>query len=214
MVNFRHNKYIYISLLVIAHIHSVEARADDAIGSSLDCTEVSVDYLDNPDLTREEKLALMDRALFESLNKFELCQSEKNKSSNSASSGGGGGGAMAGDAGGASDGAGQGSSDSSFDGESVASSGISGSETPKKPKKAEDIASALDTGTGASQDMNEQTGGANGGNLNQSGGKLPDDIPSAANDDALAAQIRYAAENETDPKKKAQLWDEYRKYKG
>ena len=52
------------------------------------------------------------------------------------------------------------------------------------------------------------------GGVSTSNGKLPDDIPSADNDSALAAQIRRAAENETDPNKKKLLWDEYRKYKG
>jgi tRNA splicing ligase len=51
-------------------------------------------------------------------------------------------------------------------------------------------------------------------NMKKSNGELPEDIPSAKNDDALAAQIRYAAENETDPIKRKQLWNEYRKYKG
>ncbi len=52
------------------------------------------------------------------------------------------------------------------------------------------------------------------GNMTSCNGKLPEDIPPAANDDALAAQIRYAAENEPDPVKAKQLWNEYRKYKG
>lgn len=45
-------------------------------------------------------------------------------------------------------------------------------------------------------------------------GKRPEDITDIDNDDAVAAQIRLAAEIEEDPEKKAQLWNEYRKYKG
>jgi hypothetical protein len=45
-------------------------------------------------------------------------------------------------------------------------------------------------------------------------GALPEDIPVANNDDAVAAQIRVAAELEKDPIKKQKLWNEYRKYKG
>jgi hypothetical protein len=52
------------------------------------------------------------------------------------------------------------------------------------------------------------------GSITTANGKLPDDIPSVDNDSALAAQIRRAAENETDPTKREQLWNEYRKYKG
>jgi hypothetical protein len=58
------------------------------------------------------------------------------------------------------------------------------------------------------------TGTKSNTNMTGGSGKLPEDIPPAANDDALAAQIRYAAENEPDPVKAAQLWNEYRKYKG
>ena len=45
-------------------------------------------------------------------------------------------------------------------------------------------------------------------------GNVPEDIPAADNDDALARQLRRAAENETDPELRKKLWDEYRRYKG
>lgn len=45
-------------------------------------------------------------------------------------------------------------------------------------------------------------------------GKLPEDIPPANNDDIIARQIRDAAIAETDPKRQAKLWNEYRRYKG
>lgn len=44
-------------------------------------------------------------------------------------------------------------------------------------------------------------------------GRVPQDIPPADNDDALARQIRAAAEAESDPNKRKRLWNEYRKYK-
>ena len=44
--------------------------------------------------------------------------------------------------------------------------------------------------------------------------KSPEDIPPTDNDDAVATQIRLAAEIEKDPVKKDKLWNEYRKYKG
>ena len=46
------------------------------------------------------------------------------------------------------------------------------------------------------------------------GGSVPEDIPAADNDDALARQLRRAAENETDPELRKRLWNEYRQYKG
>lgn len=45
-------------------------------------------------------------------------------------------------------------------------------------------------------------------------GAVPKDIPSAENDSVLEAQIRKAAESETDPVKRKKLWNEYRRYKG
>ncbi len=45
-------------------------------------------------------------------------------------------------------------------------------------------------------------------------GKVPDDVPDAADDDIIARQLREAAMQETDPELKEKLWDEYRRYKG
>jgi hypothetical protein len=90
---------------------------------------------------------------------------------------------------------------------------MSGTEVAKKDPSGEDI-QAQETGSmQGSQDIDE-AGSKTGGNVALATGKLPEDIPPAKNDDALAAQIRYAAENEQDPVKSAQLWNEYRKYKG
>lgn len=188
-----------ISSFGVAFFTSPMGYTQDTIGSSVDCTDVSVNYSDNAELTREERLELMNKALLSSLNKFELCQSERNANSASAASGsdgnaGGGGQGSGGDNAGES---------AALEGGSVASSGISGTEAPKTTKNADAM---TDPGSGATS--------ANGQKLDHASGKLPEDIPEAANDDALAAQIRYAAENESDPVKKARLWDEYRKYKG
>ncbi|MEP4886223.1 MAG: hypothetical protein ABJ215_07600, partial [Alphaproteobacteria bacterium] len=57
----------------------------DAGTLSHDCTEVTVDYADEPGLTREERIARMDRAFQRSLARFEECQSQR------AGTGGGGG---------------------------------------------------------------------------------------------------------------------------
>ena len=97
--------------------------------------------------------------------------------------------------------------------ESVASSTMSGTEAPKNVSTPEDTEVIESDNIQSLQDKNE-TVGKTRENIKQSNGKLPEDIPSARNDDALAAQIRYAAENETDPVKRKQLWNEYRKYKG
>ena len=167
------------------------AYAQANLEESIDCTDVSVDYSDDLSLSREERLRLMDEAFFRSLNKFELCQSAKKMAEIGGTAGGG--------EKGAGDGSGEtgGEAGTSSTGESVASSAMSGTETSEEK----------------SQDRDEGEN-INSGNKTRSNGKLPEDIPPAENDDVLAAQIRYAAENETDPVKKKRLWNEYRKYKG
>jgi hypothetical protein len=201
------------------------AYAVDSLGDGIDCTDVSVDYLENSTLTKEERIRLMDKAFFQSLNKFELCQEAKKMaaaagggSGSGSGGGGGGGGGAGGEAGGGSGGdAGDvGAEGGMSTGESVASSTMSGTEPPTKYPSAEggDGDEGEESGSlQGSQDVAE-AGSKTGGNMQSSNGKLPDDIPPAKNDDALAAQIRYAAENETDPVKSKQLWNEYRKYKG
>ena len=54
--------------------------AQKSLGESIDCTDVQVDYADDPTLTREERIHLMDKAFYKSLDKFELCQSAKKRS--------------------------------------------------------------------------------------------------------------------------------------
>ncbi|MBF8268809.1 MAG: hypothetical protein HW386_518, partial [Gammaproteobacteria bacterium] len=43
--------------------------------------------------------------------------------------------------------------------------------------------------------------------------EIPADIPNGSDDDVVARQLREAAMKESDPKLRAKLWDEYRKYK-
>jgi hypothetical protein len=193
------------------------AYAVDSLGEGIDCTDVSVDYLGNSTLTKEERIRLMDKAFFQSLNKFELCQEAKKMaaaagggSAGGSSGGGGAGNGAGGEAGGGDAGDTGGEKGGMSTGESVASSTMSGTEPPQNYPSAEgDESGSLQS----SQDVAE-AGSKTGGNMQSSNGKLPDDIPPAKNDDALAAQIRFAAENETDPVKSKQLWNEYRKYKG
>jgi hypothetical protein len=179
------------------------AYAEESLGDSLDCTNVSVDYLEDSSLTREERLRLMDKAFFQSLNKFELCQRANRMAAAAAAAAAGGGGEVRGESGAPGEKTGMSGV------ESVASSAMSGTETPQENIHA-------DGGSGALQDSQDmaESGSKTDGNMQGSGGKLPEDIPPAQNDDALAAQIRYAAESETDPVKSKQLWNEYRKYKG
>lgn len=177
--------------------------AEGSIEESIDCTDVKVDYVDNPNLTREERLRLMDKAFFESLNRFERCQAAKEQTKAAVSGGG--------DYQGFEEDGGE--TGSTSGGGSMASSTMSGTEQPPEYPPAEGFEILEPKPLQSSQDIKE-AGSKTGGELRQANGKTPDDIPPAKNDDALAAQIRYAAENEPDPVKSRQLWNEYRKYKG
>lgn len=201
--------------------------AAGSLGETIDCTKVHVDYSNDPTLTREERLRLMDQAFFESLSRFELCQAAARAKAKSAAGVGNNGsegsnGSNGSEGGGAENGADQNSADSGAQkggmsaGGSVASSTMSGTEVGKISQKipsADGIESAETASLPGSQAMDGVKTQSNK-NSTLANGKLPDDIPSAKNDDALAAQIRYAAENEADPVKSGQLWNEYRKYKG
>lgn len=217
MKGFKHISRIGIYFFVLHSLNFTQsiAYAEGSLGDTIDCTDVSVDYREDSSLTREERLRLMDKAFFQSLNKFELCQEAKKMAAATGSGGGGNGGADGGGAAGDfGDAGGQTGTTSAV--ESVASSAMSGTEPPQKHPSAEGLEGGDGLESGAlqsSQDIAE-AGSKTGGNMKRSNGKLPEDIPSAQNDDALAAQIRYAAENETDPVKSKQLWNEYRKYKG
>jgi len=184
--------------------------AQENFESSIDCKDVRIDYTDDPTLTREERIRLMDKAYYKSLNKFELCQSARKMVETPD------GGATAASANGGSGGSGgsSGEIEDVSDSGSIASSTITGTELPTvgsavvdnvKVKKSDISSASESTNTENSMDK---------GNISAANGKLPDDIPLANNDGALAAQIRSAAENEADPVKKEQLWNEYKKYKG
>jgi hypothetical protein len=198
------------ALMTIALTYSGLSQADESANSGPDCKNVSVDYLDDPTLTRAEKLARMEQALSDSLNRFELCKINISSNSSSANSGNGSGaGAGSGSDGGSGGDAGNGNSAGGASAtESVASDVMQGTEQ------------APSTETTSANAANSQASTESGsGEISASGniaknGKIPEDIPPADNDDAIAAQIRVAAEAETDPEIRKKLWDEYRKYKG
>jgi len=223
------------TLLLLAFIIlPISAAGQNPIGDTIDCTDIRVDYSDDPNLTREERLILMDEALMESINKFEHCQKQKalnggTDASNNESAGSSVQGAerngniKQGVSGETDDGGG------AFSGgvESAASSSMSGTEPApfetNTPGTTENFQTEESAGTpkpsGGKNHGNDGEPRSKGGikarsNVDMKNGQTPDDIPNAKNDDALAAQIRYAAENETDPEKREQLWNEYRKYKG
>lgn len=198
----------------VCHYFIVQSAvyAQENLAASVDCTDIRVNYVDDPTLTREERIRLMDKAYYKSLNKG-LCQSAKKMVG---TSDGGATAAGTNGANGSSDNSGNSSSEKegASTGGSVASSMMSGTELPNVGSAAEDNSKVEKSDVSSALRSAKNENNMNKGNISAGNGKLPEDIPSADNDGALAAQIRYAAENETDPVKKVQLWNEYRKYKG
>ena len=146
---------------------------------------------DGRPLTREEKIARLDEALRESLARFDECQTAADGSAVEGAHGG-----TTGDGDGAS-----GQPDAAEPAqtgdavESVASGDVQGTEAPEDAESGDvDTEQPADPGEGAAD--------------------IPGDIPEPDNDSVLEAQIRRAAMEETDPKIRAELWNEYRKYKG
>jgi hypothetical protein len=193
----------------------LEKKTPAMPGVAYDCTDIKLNHEYDASLTREENLELMDRALFQSLSKFDACQGNQASSNGGGSSGDGNG-----EGGGKGIGAGsQGKDNASGEsGSSVASSDMSGSE------KTNSDATANGQGSwGPPPQQNASTGGSSSTNQKMpsgsspppiNNGKIPEDIPPADNDSVLEAQIRRAAINEPDPVLKKKLWNEYRKYKG
>ena len=70
----------FLSLFAASAISADNPQAEKARD---DCEVVGINYQDNPELTRAEKLALMEQAFYESLKKFEDCNLSVNSSSSS-----------------------------------------------------------------------------------------------------------------------------------
>ena len=223
-----------VTALVIA-----AAAAYPGEAAERDCApgEVHAD-VDGRSLTPEEKIARMDEALRESLARFDECQAAASVSADggdgvegaqgNAAGGGGSGRSVAGEGG---DGA-----TAQADGtvESVAAEGVQGTEAPEEAgatvqggddgtaqadDAVESVAAEGVQGTEAPEEAGATVAGSeqptrSGGVRSDTSDDIPDDIPEPDNDSVLEAQIRRAAMEETDPRIRAELWNEYRKYKG
>ena len=171
-------------LLIAAGIHAGDAVVRDCEPGAVRAG------IEGQRLTRAERIARMDQAFYDSLARFDECRSPAAAAGSQdgmAGSNPGTAGASAGTAdarGGASI-------------ESVPAQGVQGTEPPGSGE-----ATTATTTTTATQAPPPGSG------------KIPDDIPSPDNDSVLAAQIRRAAMEEPDPRLRAELWNEYRRYKG
>ena len=222
-----------VTALVIAATAAYPGEAAER-----DCApgEVHAD-VDGRPLTPEEKIARMDQALRESLARFDECQAAASVSADGGSgvegaqgnaAGGGPGRAVAGEGGD--------DATAQADGtvESVAAEGVQGTETPEEAGATvqggddgtaqangavESVAAEGVQGTEAPEEAGASVAGSeqptsSGGARSDTSGDIPDDIPEPDNDSVLETQIRRAAMEETDPRIRAELWNEYRRYKG
>ncbi len=146
-------------------------------------------------LTREENIARHDQALLESLNNAEACRNTANAAATAGESAGGGGGGGSGEAAGLETAV-----------ESVPVSDVQG-DIPASALPRESAENKREDETTAAIQPDRRRNSTN------ASGKLPEDIPPAANDDIIAKQFREAAMAATDPVVKQELWDEYRRYK-
>lgn len=65
-----------------------QSSAAGALGAAIDCSNVDINYTDNPEWTQNERLEAMDKAFFDSVNRFELCNlSKKNNTSSTSANG-------------------------------------------------------------------------------------------------------------------------------
>ena len=186
-----HLKSRVIPLTIMLIWIAPQIHADASSNSSIDCSTANVNFIENPEWTYQERLEAMNKAFYESVQRYELCQLSNQSSSSTASANAG---AQT-----------AGSENNQTQTNSIASPLVKGTETTTKAETVANDSTLTDKSDKQSVALKE---------IFSPNGRTPKDIPSADNDDAMAAQIRLAAEIENNPNKKAQLWNEYRKYKG
>ena len=201
---------LLMACMTLALCLIVTVVSADAAGTS-DCRPHAVSSdLEGALLTQEEKIARMDQAFHDSLARFEQCrQATSAEASGSAGLGTGGNAADGSEMSGGTNAAQadtQGNTDRKAGAtiESVASSDIQGTSAPVTDTPSSDTRMA----------DNDPLSGTPSGKVPKDILAMRRDASSPDNDSKLEAQIRLAATHETDPEKKARLWNEYRRYKG
>ena len=201
------NNHVYLNnrelfLIVVLIGVNLQTYADEPLGATIDCSKIVINYVDRPDMTRDERIEAMNKAFYESVNLFELCNLSNQSSTSSESS--------SADQQGLSDG-----NEAAMDGTESSTTNIDSVESPlmtgTETESTSPLSDSPESSEGQENAKDESVAiyGSSGGS-----GATPEDIPDANNDDAVAAQIRLAAELEKDPVKKEKLWNEYRKYTG
>ena len=185
-------------MLTVAAQNVIAEEVADDLATAQNCAEDLLLELEDELLTREEKIALLDKVLLQTLSNFDPCGVNVSGDGND---------------GDGNDGDGDGSDDDGNDAAAVVESVPVGDIQGDLPvtDAADNLADNPPTDTpptpvtGAEQSPQPTDSLPNGA--------APADIPPAENDDIIAKQFRQAALDETDPVAKAKLWNEYRRYK-
>ena len=182
-----------------------QIRASE-LSKTRDCTVIELDPEIDPNMTTQENIQRLTEQFFESVNTVQHCEPP----TDSASSGGGA-------AGGGATGGGAAAASSDIAGtEAVITEPAEGNATSPADAELSAIQSEIDEALKGSSgaEATAKQGAAATKAQDGNNGAIPDDLPPADNDSVFEAQIRAAAENETDPEVRKNLWNEYRKYKG
>lgn len=182
-----------------------QIRASE-LSKTRDCTVIELDPEIDPNMTTQENIQRLTEQFFESVNTVQHCEPP----TDSASSGGGA-------AGGGAAGGGAAAASSDIAGtEAVITEPAEGNATSPADAELSAIQSEIDEALKGSSgaEATAKQGAAATKAQDGNNGAIPDDLPPADNDSVFEAQIRAAAENETDPEVRKNLWNEYRKYKG
>ena len=181
-------------------------------------------------LTPAERIARMDEAFYDSLARFDECRSAAVADGGREDTANTGAGTAGGNPGTAGAGSGTADAGSGASIESAPAQGVQGDGAPEPGGTAaaagktrapdggafvESVPAQGVQGTEPRESGETATATTKPGRASPPGsGKIPEDIPGPDNDGVLAAQIRRAAMEETDPRLQAELWNEYRRYKG
>ena len=190
--------------------------AAQALPAKIDCSDVTINYQDDLELTDAERLVAMEQAFLESVNRFDLCNLS-NANSEQASEGSGQDLAAGGTIAEGTEGLGEESGEDLAAGEAVANTMLEGTEEEAEPEPTPTFAEQPSSITEVLEQSNRrvvQNYQTTRSGVQKDNGKVPEDIPSSDNDDVVAAQIRLAATIEKDADKRRKLWNEYRRYQG
>ncbi len=176
----------------------INVQAQDSsmpLGQLHNCEEFKIPEFDDL-MTRQEKVEILDSLLDDILNRTGGCE-RLASSSSSSESGNSGGGIVAGQLRGASEPGGTSNADKQRNAETSATASSEQAAIDSEPSENPELPQSPPL-------IRIAPSGS---------GKIPEDIPPADSDGVIARQLRKAAEAETDPKKRAKLWDKYQQFK-